>query len=60
MATISYKCFENGNGQDSLRFTTNQPTMALAVLTAREERLSLIFQANSHAVKQASTHCLDT
>ena len=59
MATISYKCFENGNGQDSLRFTTNQPMMALAVLIAWEERLSLFFQANSHAVKQASADCLD-
>lgn len=33
--------------------------MALAVLVAREQRLSLFFQANSHALKRASADCLD-
>lgn len=60
MATISYKCFENGNGQNSLRFTTNQPMMTLAVLFAWEESLSLFFQANAHGVKQACADYLDT
>jgi len=60
MTIISYKCFESGNGQDSLTFTTSQTMMDFAVLIAWEERLSLFFQTNLYAVRQASDDCLDT